>query len=140
MTDASANLCYLSEAAATVLDYLSRYRAQRGANLPKEFLVRTLNGAYPLFRYLFPSSRFIDALIEEVERAGGFEGVCPRETKGRERVHQAARDYIRLQCAEILGRIPLSNVCEVVESASADENVERLIERLKFLDLCDSNT
>jgi Cdc6-like AAA superfamily ATPase len=137
MTDASANLRCLSEAAATVLDYLIRYRAQRGVALPKEFLGRTMNGAYPLFRYLFPSNRFLGTLVEEVERAGGFEGDPPPETKERERVRQAARDYIRLQCADIFGRIPLSNVCEIVESAPKDENVERLIDRLRFLGLCD---
>lgn len=137
MSDEPAVLANLSQAAALVLDYLLRYREQKRAKLPQGYLGRSLSGTYPLFRYLFTTARFLDAPIAELERAGVFDGQLVLDPKQSERVRQSAKEYIRVQDAEILSRIPFSKIWEVVGSSGDDDNVDWLIERLKFRDLCD---
>jgi hypothetical protein len=122
----------LTPSAALVLDYLIRYQQQKRAPSSKEDVTRTLGGTYPLFRYLFPSSRFLDAPIEELQRAGVFDDQVILTPKKNEWVRHSAQEYIRLQDAEIFERIEFSKIWEVVEGASDDENAKWLIERIEF--------
>jgi len=136
MTDASTNLSGLSPPAQVLLDYLSRYCAKTGRQPPKDSLDRALRGTYPLFRYLFPSGQFINGLIEELEKAGGFEFAPSPDTEVTSRVRRATLDYIKWESKDILERIPMENVWEIVESAPNDENVKWFIERLQFQRQC----
>jgi hypothetical protein len=127
-------LSHLSQAAQLLLDYLVRYQRRIGVRLPKVSLERSLSGAYPLFRYLFPSSGVLGAAIEELERAGFLEAeLAVSDAKSKERLHRSVLEWIKLYSSEIVERIPFRHIGEIADSGAEDDNVELLNERLKFL-------
>lgn len=130
-------LAEITQAAAVVLDYLLRYEEQSHKPLPKGDIARALGGSFPLFRYLFPTSRFLIAPIEELERLGLFDGDMHPDAGQRNWIRYSAKEYIRLQDEDIFQRIDFSKIWEIVEGVKEDENVEWFIGRLKFRNIGD---
>jgi hypothetical protein len=117
-----------------LLDYVVRYQERRGSGLSAETLDRSLSGAYPLFRYLFPSSGVCHTAIEELTRAGWLRDSVPASAPNwKVRLRRTVLECVKFQALEIVDRIPLRHIGEIAESAVDDENVEPLNERLKFL-------
>jgi hypothetical protein len=128
----------LSQPAQVLLDYLIRHSRLKGVSLPKKALERSLSGAYPLFRYLFPDKSVFLAAIEELEWSGYLEAPLPTfDAKGTQRLQRSVLDHIRLHCSEIVDAIPLPHIGDVVASAPDDPNVGLLNERLQFLHQAD---
>jgi predicted AAA+ superfamily ATPase len=135
MAETPINSSGLSQTAQVLLDYLLRYERQKGVRLPAQALERNLSGAYPLFRYLFPDGRVLQAAMEELDRTGCLQvSQSLSNVKLMERLMRSVLDHIRLQCPEIVERIPLRHIGDVVASAPDDPNVALLNERLQFLD------
>src|SRR5579862_6788743 len=128
-----AELSILSQAAQLALDYIVRHQASKGDSLCVQDLARSLRGAYPLFRYLFPDVAVCESAIEELRRASWLQGSLPVGKKWKARLRRIVVECIRFKAREILDRMPLRDISEVAESAVIDHNVASLNEDLKFL-------
>jgi hypothetical protein len=134
MGTTQAELRGLSQAAQLLLDYVVRYEVRKGIRLSVKNLDRSLSGAYPLFRYLFPSRGVRSAAIEELERAGWLREKFPNSGPDwRARLRRSVFEFIKFEALEIVDRIPLLDIGEIAESAADDENVQPLNDCLNFL-------
>lgn len=141
MGTTQAELSGLSQAAQLLLDYVVRYRERKGIRLSAKNLDRSLSGAYPLFRYLFPSSGVCSAAIEELDRAGWLGETFPNSGPNwKAHLRRSVFDCIRFQALEIVDRIPFRDIGEIAESAADDENVHPLNDCLNFLGRTDLRT
>jgi hypothetical protein len=127
------DLSGLSCSAQLVLDYVVRYQTHRGNILPVDDLVRSLRGAYPLFRYLLSGPDACDTAVEELRSSGWFVQPLPSSAHWRERLRRNAVECIKFSALEIVARIPLRDLGQVVDSMSDDDNVASLNEDLRFV-------